>query len=32
MKYALTLSIACSALFFACSDTEKLSGTATDTE
>ena len=32
MKYALTLAVACSALFFACSDTEKLSGTATDTE
>jgi hypothetical protein len=32
MKYALTLTLACSALFFACSDSEKLSGTATDTE
>ena len=31
MKYALTVALACSALFFACSDSEKLSGSATDT-
>lgn len=32
MRFTLTLVVACSALFFACSDSEKLSGTATDTE
>jgi hypothetical protein len=33
MKYSLTMALAFSALFYAaCSDSEKLSGTATDTE
>ena len=33
MKYSLTMALALSALFYAaCSDSEKLSGTATDTE
>jgi hypothetical protein len=32
MKYSLTMALAFSALFLACSDSEKISGTATDTE
>lgn len=32
MKYSLIAALACSVFFFACSDSEKVAGTATDTE